>query len=562
MNTASPRFFRVWFWVGVLLTAYKLWLTRAQSVYAIAGAAHDDRLFLLLAESIVRGDWLGAYSQMTLAKGPFYSLWIAAMYWVGLPLGLSVQLAYAGACALFARACRPAIRSGAALLAIYALLLWNPMSYEAPMMGRIIRQQIYTPLGIAIFAGLVALYCRRSESVRRQLPWAVLTGLSFGCFWLTREESVWLIPSVALLAGAAVFWAFRLGRAPGRNLLHSLGHAALCAALPLLLVSWQNYRHYGWFGTVEFHATEFQDAYGAMVRVKIGPDLDYVPVTRQAREAMYAVSPTFAKLQPYLEGDYGRGWAGASFAMTGLPAEERQIGGGWLMWALRDSVAAAGFCHNAREALSFYKHMAREINQACDEGRLPAYPRRSGFLSRWRPGQAAAIARTTLHFADFVVCFNSFSAYTPISYGDHDELLLFHDLTRDNISSSVRSPAMPLRNQEELNQWKFARLQAMGDQLRPVLLVLFFTAQLLALVRLVQSVRTRQFTFPMFLAAAAWGGAFAYLLLNAVVQVTAFQVIAVSTFSPIYPLLLIFIVAAAWDAAEAWLGSPRTRPVT
>ena len=110
MNTASPRFFRVWFWVGVLLTAYKLWLTRAQSVYAIAGAAHDDRLFLLLAESIVRGDWLGAYSQMTLAKGPFYSLWIAAMYWVGLPLGLSVQLAYAGACALFARACRPAIR--------------------------------------------------------------------------------------------------------------------------------------------------------------------------------------------------------------------------------------------------------------------------------------------------------------------------------------------------------------------------------------------------------------------------------------------------------------------
>ena len=562
MNAASPRFFRVWFWAGVLLTAGKLWLTRGQSVYAIAGAAHDDRLFLLIAESIVRGDWLGAYSQMTLAKGPFYSLWIAVMYWVGIPLGLSVQMAYAGACALFTRACRPAIRSGAALLAIYALLLWNPMSYEAPTMGRIIRQQIYTPLGVAIFAGLVALYCRRDESLRRQLPWAVLLGVAFGCFWLTREESVWLVPSVVLLAGAALFWAFRSAFLQGWIMLTSLVMAAFFAALPIGLVSWQNHRHYGWFGTVEFHAAEFKDAYGAMVRVKIGPDLDYVPVTRQAREAMYAVSPTFAKLQPYLEGDYGRGWAGASFAMTGLPSEERQIGSGWLMWALRDSVAAAGFCHNAREALNFYKHMAREINQACDDGRLPSYAKRSGFLPRWKDGQAAEVARTTLHFADFVVSYTSFSAYTPISDGDHDELLLFHDLTRDHISSSVRSPAMPLRNQEELNQWKFARLQSVGDHLRPVLLALFFTAQLIVLVRLVQSVRARRFSFPLVLSAAAWGGAFAYLLLNAMVQVTSFQVTAVSTFSPIYPLLLIFIIAVGWDAAGAWRKQPPPGPVT
>jgi hypothetical protein len=562
MNAASPRSFRVWCWIGVLLTAYKLWLTRGQPVYAIALAAHDDRLFLLMAESIVRGDWLGAYSQMTLAKGPFYPLTIAFFYWIGLPLGLGVQLVYAGACALFTFACRPAIRSGLALLAIYSLLLWNPMSYEAPTMGRIIRQQVYTPLGIAIFAGLVALYCRRQEGLRCQLPWAIVLGLSCGCFWLTREESVWMVPSVLLLAGAAAWWAFRSTRRDGRTLLGSLGLAALCTALPLLLVSWQNYRHYGWFGTVEFRATDFQDAYGAMVRVKIGPEIDYVPVTRQAREAMYTVSPTFAKIQPYLEGDYGRGWAGASAAMTKLPAEERQIGGGWLTWALRDSVAAAGFCHNAREALSFYRHMGREINLACDQGRLPAYPRRSGFLPRWKEGQATAIAHTLLQFADFVVGFKAFSAYTPISIGDHDELLLFHDLTRDNISSSVLSPAMPLRNQEELNQQKFARLQSIGDHLRPVLLVLFFVAQLIVLVRLVQSVRARQFTFAMILAAAAWGGAFADLLLNATVQVTSFELTAVSTFSPIYPLLLIFIIATAWDACDAWLGAPRPDAVT
>lgn len=556
MNVASPRIIRFWFWAAVVLTVLKLWLTRCQAVYAIGGAAHDDRLFLLLAESIVRGDWLGAYSQMTLAKGSFYSIWIALLYCAAIPLGLGVQLAYAGACALFTQACRPAVRYVAARFAIYALLLWNPMSYEAPTMGRIIRQQIYTPLALVILAALVALYCRRESGLRRQLPWAIGLGLGFGCFWLTREEGVWLVPSIVLLAGAALVGAFRHSGAQGWTMLKSLVLSALCATLPLLLVSWQNYRHYGWFGTVEVRATEFKDAYGAMVRVQVGPKLDFVPVTRQAREAMYAVSPTFAKLQPYLEGDIGRNWAGGSSAVTNLPEEERQIGGGWLIWALRDAVAAAGYCHSAREALGFYRQMAEEINRACDEGRLSATARRSGFLPRWQEGEALALTNTTLTFADFVVNFRAFSSYTPISIGDRDELLLFHDLTRDNISSSERAPVLELRNQQALDREKFRLLQIGGDDLRLVMTGLIYVAQLLMLIRLVQIIRRRQLTYAYILAAAAWGGAFSYLVLNALIQVTSFPVTAVSTFSPIYPLLLVFVIAMAWDAAEAWLAKP------
>ena len=77
MSEAKLRNSAYWLWAGLTITAIKLWLTRAQPVYAIGGAAHDDRLFLLLAESLIKGEWLGAYNQMTLAKGPFYSIWIA-----------------------------------------------------------------------------------------------------------------------------------------------------------------------------------------------------------------------------------------------------------------------------------------------------------------------------------------------------------------------------------------------------------------------------------------------------------------------------------------------------
>ena len=549
MKIASSKFVRIWFWAGVLLTAVKLWLTRGQPVFAIGTAAHDDRLFLEMAESISKGEWLGAYSQMTLAKGPFYSIWIAALYWIGVPLGLGVQMAYAAACAVFARACRPAVPSGPVRFALYAFLLWNPMSFEGPTLCRIIRQQIYTPLALVVFAGLVALYCRRQENLRRQWPWAALLGLAFGCFWLTREESVWLVPSVVLLAAAALFWAFRGSRVQGLTMLQALGLAAGCAALPVVLVCTENYRHYGWFGTVEFRAPEFNDAYGAMVRVKLDPVLPLVPVTRQAREAMYAVSPAFATLRPWLDGDIGTQWAEKEM----YPVEDRQIRGGWLMWALRDCVVAAGHGHSAREALDFYQLMADEINRACDEGRLAAHPRRSGFLPIWKDGETADVLRTTWMFADFVAGYKSFTVYPPLSIGTDDEVSLFRDLTRDRLTIVENATNYILPNQIALDNWKLDVLQNVGKSLRQYLLVLFLVAHPLIVIRLIQIFWTRQLTFPLVLAAAAWGGSLAYLLINALVQVTSFSVVAVATFWPVYPLLQVFTFAAFWDAA-AWFG--------
>lgn len=554
MNPPRPISRSVWFWSGLLLTALKLWLTRAQPVYAIGPAVHDDRLFLLLAESIVQGQWLGPYSQMTLAKGPFYSIWVATLFTLGIPFGLGVQLAYAGACALLARALRPAIHSGATLLAIYLFLLWNPMSFEGPTLGRVIRQQIYTPLELGIFAGLIALYARRSHGLRQQLPWALLAGFSFGCFWLAREESIWIIPSVMLLAAGAVYWAYRSLRGDGPRMIKSLAVAVLSGLLPIGLVSLENYREYHWFGTCEIRSSEFKDAYGAMVRVKVGPNLPFVAVTRQAREAMYAVSPTFALLQPYFEGEFGTGWAEASTGMTRRPADERQIGSGWQLWALRDCAAAAGYHQSAHGALNFYRRMADEINQACDDGRLPAHPRRSGFLPIWKDGQWRDVVRTVWDFTDFVVSYKSFAVQPPPSIGTDDDVLLFRDLTRDRLTTVPAGTNFILPTQAALDSWKLARLRDIGEAQRPLLRWVFILTHPLALVCLVVALIRRQLPFPLLIAAAAWGGSLAYLLINAIVQVTSFNVISVSTFWPIYPLLQIFTVAVIWDAATAWRG--------
>jgi hypothetical protein len=434
-------------------------------------------------------------------------------------------------------------------LLIYALLLWNPMTYEAPTMGRVMRQHVYIPLGILIFAGLVALYYRCRESFREQARWAAVLGFSLGGFWLTREESIWIVPSVVLLGSA--WWVTACRSSPGarRTLWQVVLTMTVFALLPVTFVSWENYRHYGLFGTGEFHASAFRDAYGAMVRVKIGPDLPQVPVTRQAREAMYLVSPTFAELKPYLDGKIGSDWAEKEM----YPASERQLRGGWFVWALRDCVVAAGHGHSAREAMRFYRKMADEINQACDEGRLPARSHRSGFAPVLKEGEAAQITRMFFSFCDFVISFRSFSVFTPVSIGDNNDLEIFRDLTRDRLSPSERATSFPMPNQNVLDGHKLSMLEKIGRALRPVLLVLFYVSGAMLLLRTAQLIRHRRLAFPYLLSLASLGGLMAYILINAIVQVTSFPLTAVSTFSPIYPLLLIFIVSCFWDAGSAWL---------
>jgi len=543
---------RLWFGVALGFTALKLWLTRGQGVFAIGNAGYDDRLFLELAQHLVRGEWLGPYNELTLAKGPFYSLFIAAAFTVGLPLFLAQQLFYAAACGLFTRALRPAVTSAGARLGIYLLLLWNPMTFDAPSMGRVLRQHVYGPLGLMIFAGLIALHLRRSAPARVQLPWALLLGLAGGAFYLTREESLWLVPAIALLAGAGVFGCWKVSRASARRALGWLGLALLVASLPVLLVCARNKRHYGWFGTTEFRAAAFQDAYGAMLRVRVGPELPYVPVTREAREAMAAVSPAFATVQAELARGIALGWAGASESITKLPPEQEQVGGGWLVWAFREAAVKATQHPSARQTLALCRQVADEINRACDDGRLPAGPRRSGFLPPWRQAQTAPFLQAAGEFADFVVRFSRFSAFPPPSTGSPEELVLFQDMTRERLSpvaGEINDVGVAKFMQ---NQWKVGVLQLAGKALRPVLLGLFILAQVIVIFRVIQSAWRRQWTFPLTVAAAAWGSCAASVLMHAIIQATSFPVLTISSFAPIYPLLLVFIAAVLWDAVEAW----------
>jgi hypothetical protein len=533
-------------WARVIAAFFviaNVWFVAAQPSAVIAGAGLDDRLFVDLANRIVSGQWLGAYDQFTLAKGPGYPLFIALSFVLGIPLPLAEHGLYLLACWLLVRALRPVLRHDGWALLLFAGLVWQPMSYGMPndWSGTVVRQNLYTPLTVFIFAGLIGLCTRAAAPTRIRFGWALVLGTAAGWFWLTREESLWIVPSAAVLLFAWWCSSGRPGFAHGRSLWPT-ALAALVMALVVGTVSAINARHYGWFGECEFHGTDFADAYGALTRVKVGEPQLRVPVTAAMRATIYPVSPAFAELRNLLEHDLTVRWAGA---------EGREINGAMWMWALRDAVRETGHASNAKAAMAFYRRLAEEVNAACDAGRIPAGPHRSSFLPPWNAADTAEAKNAIGPFLRYLFLWEGFHARTPRSqsHGNADLLLVFRDLLEWPITPTADWPAPDTPRTKAWRAWRIGALQSIGGGVRWIIITAFFLGLVAWIFASLRAILHRRFpSYLWWVATAALGGVLAVFGIAFLIHVTSWPDLRPLRFAQSYPLIVLFsgvaIVAA------------------
>lgn len=549
---------RFWFWLGVALILLKLWLVSSQTIYAIGAAGHDDALFLRLASALLQGDWLGTYDQMTLAKGSMYAIWIAAVFVAGVPLFTAQHILYAAMCALLVRAFSPIVARRWLLLAIFAVLLFNPVTYDSLVHARIIRLNLYHSATLGVLSGIVGLIARRQWPTRLQVGWAALLGVSLAVFWLTREEGVWILPLLIPLWGY-LLWA--IWSESGFSKPHRLVVAVLPAVIWLGgvgLVCGLNYQHYGIATTVEFKARDFQDAYGALCRVTPPHPKASVPVTRETRALVYAVSPAFAELRPYLEGDLGRAWAGASVSRTDEPAVNLEIAAGWFMWALRDAVAAAGHCKSGHAAMAFYRRMAEEVNQACDAGKIPAGPRRSGFAPPLGEIFSRPVLEHSLRAGKFLLTLDGLHLDPVPSTGPAELLVPYADLTRGRLTPMEGAAPIPPK-QRWLDKVRLAALKAVaGLYVRVIPVTAVFAACAWLAASVVAGLKGR-LPFYCALNLGLVASTAAMTAINGIIDALSFPSIATGAFTACYPLYFLFLFTAPLQLLEVW-GAAQKRP--
>ena len=540
----------VWPWMGgalarrpwltgavmLALIAGKLWLAADLGVTVCGDAGHDDALYVKQAHSILAGHWLGEYGELTLAKGPTYPLFLAGVGRLGCPLRQAQTWLHALACLAFVAALRPLVPNARLRLLLFAVLLLDPLTLSAGTVGRVLRVGIQPALALATLAGFVGLLTRIDRPLRALLNWALIAGLAGAAFWYSREEGVWLVPSVALLVAVAAAQVLRGAgdRKRGRLALLAVPFAVgLLAGAALALV---NARWYGAPVTVDFTNGAYPQAFGALSRILPVEEIPRVPLTKETRLRAYAVSPAFAELRPYLEGEYGDGWARYGWEGSNHPAAGKEIRGGWIPWALRGAAAAVGHYQNAVTAEAYWRQVAAEINAACADGRLAAGAPRSGFRPRWHAALIAPLQASLRQAAEVTLRMADFHAQSNLSSGTPEQQQLFANVVHQPAVVEHRPPSG--RTHARVLLYQLYRWCGWGATALAVLSVVVVSAQ---------AARRRRHAAELAVLLALGGGALALILVVALVDVTAFASVYSIYLAPATALAL-----AAWVLAPVW----------
>ncbi|MBO9999295.1 MAG: hypothetical protein J7641_09865 [Cyanobacteria bacterium SID2] len=346
----------IWLW-AIAIAVFKLWAVAHLPIRASI-AFHDNLRYVITATNLLRGNV--PYGELTLVRQPGYPGFILLSYWLGLPLRISQEFLYLGAGLFLATAIDRWLPKRWLTLLFFAIYALAPFSYH--WNRQTLQEVLYLPLTATILAGLLNLL-KDVESERLFFQDSLGLGIALALFWNTRPEGIWIVPIVALTYGVIAI------RSRLQN-LRKLLYAAVFSIAPVIFVTstfaFVNYLQYGLYNTYDLKSPGLTAAYSSLRRVSPERHRPQIAVPQATREEIYAVSPSFRRLQDSLEIEIDRGWRKVSCDM-GICDD---YAAGVFFWALRDAVEDEGYYRSALETEGFYQQIAREVDTACDRNLL------------------------------------------------------------------------------------------------------------------------------------------------------------------------------------------------
>jgi hypothetical protein len=352
------------FWIFItLVSIFYLIVALHTPLSVLAWQAYDDMLFINHAQSLAEGRWLGKFSELTLVKGPGYPFFLAFNYWLGLPITFAHALFYCLSLLSISLLVLKISKSFLLATLVFLITLWDPRVFE---LNRVVRDAIYSGQAILVITIFSYLLLSNNES-KNHVKLSVLSGVLLGWFWLTREEGVWLIPSLVFL----IIFAFIRNKHQSNKIkiIRPILISFVTFAATLFIFNLGNRIAYGDFTGVDLKEKNFQSAYKSMESIRIGEQIPFVSVPRKVRMQIYKISPAFSELKKYIDPEESVSvWeaGGCSFRPTSCG----DISNGFFYFALREAASKEGYYSSPKKASEFFKLINTEIQNACNENRL------------------------------------------------------------------------------------------------------------------------------------------------------------------------------------------------
>ena len=366
----------IWLIIIILICIIKIIFTSVQDINANISLLYDDTLIVKQANSIISGNWLGEYNCLTLVKGAFAPLFIAFLNIIQVPFLIGQEIMYDISIIFLTLVLSKKIENKKILVIISIILLFNPIMYCSELI-RVYRDGIYVSLIVFLIALTIGLFLNRKEKIKKIVLYQIGLGFALSAIYLCREDFIWIIPYLIGTVIITICYILRDKELHNKiNRVNTYFIPICIFTISILTVMSINYKYYGVFQLNQYWGKEFKEAYGALTRIKV-EEKRKVPITREALSIAYKISPTFAELKDYLEGKKKKKWA-----MCG-DGDSVEIQGGWIHWAIIRAVESKGYYKDAKTANEFYRRVSDEINKACDEGVVDAYPKRVSNTGRF-----------------------------------------------------------------------------------------------------------------------------------------------------------------------------------
>lgn len=389
-------------------------------IMAVPKGIHDDWIMVHLADTLRNGQWLGEYNDLTLTKGMFFPLYLAACNFLRLSYLNVTALCYTISCMIFVYGLRPLVKKYWSRGLLYLALLWNPISYSVQAFQRVYRNSISYIQVLLIFGGFLALYLRKKEPIKKQLFWILTAAVGTVSFFYTREDAIWAVPFLLVFVIVYLCSIFGLWRKTkerqyiGKGLLILVPF--LCLWLTGQMIAAQNGKYYGSPTTNELQNSGFSEMYKSMMAVKPNEDIPGVTLTREKIARMCDTCPTLKKLEPYFRSSKEY-WAGPEG-----DADNWEVRDGWVFWIVRTALAQAGYYENGETANEICLQIRDELEAAMDQGileRQATMP--STYMSPWRKG----------YFGELFGAMGKAVAYTT-TYEDMETLIYLYSEPDEN----------------------------------------------------------------------------------------------------------------------------------
>ena len=344
------------------------------------GAVHDDELMVKLGASILRGNWLGEYSDgghMLLSKPAGYPLFLAWTHFLPWAPTMTVHLILLAGIILLARELRCMNMSRTLVLLFIALSSLFPQWFGAEM-SRIYRDGLlaaltFLGLGLSLWLGrVIPIWLHRKRFGGRIATEVVFVSLLAGSTlsWLIATKPGWYPIAIVMFFFSTrhiilirkINWSIWLPRLVAVGVMGGIGISSIVSYIIL-----QNKSHYGVAQLDSFAAGSFPKALNMWASVKSNDTRKYLQVDASQRKRVYAISPTAKKLEPYLEIAPGNGWRGAPCSSALKICDESA---GWFNWDLRDAMHSAGLDTTAVQFEDNLSLISDDIAVACQSNKF------------------------------------------------------------------------------------------------------------------------------------------------------------------------------------------------